>query len=419
MRFTLILGLVWMLASMSNALSQTTQQEEQEEEEGWPHPHFYWSHGLHIDDFFGLDLSFGGDAQNDTAGFANTESIEEVLDTPVNGGVEWRRARAYVSGRYGASVEFLFRYDFAVSSPPNLQDAYIGFKQIPFVNKIPFLRTLRIFAGRFKAPLGIDGSMSSNDTPLMENALTSAFLPSRNTGFLFHGASINAKTKIRWSLGYLQPESDFEDVQSKDNLGFSARLATAFQLKKDRLLHLGVDFWRRNVNPTIQIASRPESHIAPQFVDTGDVTASHMDVLVIETAWQHGPFTFQGEAVGTQLSSEPTGDPRFYAFYAQASYFLTGETRPYQAEYGTFARPRPKREFRDGHGGRGALELAFRLSRIDLDDKGVSGGRLNDVSVGVNWYPVHRARVMFNFILANRSDAERVAIFQGRVQVAF
>ncbi len=167
---------------MSNALSQAPQQEEQEEEEGWPHPHFCWSHGLHIDDFLGLDLSFGGDAQNDSAVFANTESIEEVLHTPVDSGVEWRRARAYVSGRYGASIEFLFRYDFAVSSPPRLQDAYIGFKRIPFVSKVPFLRTLRIFAGRFKAPLGIDGSMSSNDTPLMEYALTSAFLPSRNTG---------------------------------------------------------------------------------------------------------------------------------------------------------------------------------------------------------------------------------------------
>ena len=132
----------------------------------------------------------------------------------------YRRAR-------GRSIEFLFRYDFPVTNPPNLKDAYIGFKRLPLVNKIPFLRTLRIFAGRFAAPLGIDGSMSSNDTPLMENSLmTSAFLPSRNTGFLFHGATIDLKTKIRWSIGYLQPESDIEDLQSKDNLGLSARFAT-------------------------------------------------------------------------------------------------------------------------------------------------------------------------------------------------
>ena len=124
----------------------------------------------------------------------------------------------------------------------------------------------------------------------------------------------------------------------------------------------------------------------------------------------------KGDRNGT---AESTGDPRFYGFYAQASYMLTGETRPYRAEYGTFARPRPAREFRDGHGGKGAMELAFRFSRIDLDDEGVSGGRLNDLSVGFNWYPVHRTRVMLNYILANRSDAEPVSIFQGRLQVAF
>ncbi len=425
----LIFGLVWMLAWTPDALSQEPEQEEpkqeeqeeeeQEEEESWPHPHFYWSHGLHIVGVAGFDLSLGGDAQNDSAVYANTDSVEDVIGTPVDDGLEWRRARAYISGRRGTTLEFLFRYDFAVNNPPNLKDAYIGFKRLPLINKVPFLRTLRIFAGRFRAPLSIDGSMSSNDTPFMERALTSAFLPSRNTGFLLHGASINLKRTIRWSLGYLQPESDFEDVQNKDNLGFSARFATAFPLRNDGLFHVGVDFWHRNVDSTIQITSRPESHIAPEFVDTGRVTASQMRLLVIEAAWRHGSFTFQSEAVGTRLSSESTGDPMFYAFYAQGSYFLTGETRPYKAAYGTFGRPRPKRLFRDGQGGKGAFELAVRFSRIDLDDKGVSGGTLNDVSVGFNWYPVHRCRLMFNFILANRSDAEPVAIFQARLQVAF
>ena len=399
---------------------EPTKKDDDDDKGPWPHPHFYWSHGLHIDDVLGFDITLGGDAMNDSAGYANTDSIDEALDTTVEGGTEWRRARAYISGRRGRSIEFLIRYDFSVSNPPNLKDAYVGFKQLPLLHKVPFLRTLRIFAGRFAAPLGIDGTMSSADTPLMENALpTSAFLPSRNTGFLFHGAASTLKRKIRWSIGYLQPESNFQEFKNKDNLGVSARFATAFQFDNDRLFHVGVDFWRRNVDPTIQLASRPESHIAPQFVDTGDIQASHLDLVVIETAWQHGPFVFQGEAVGTQVTSESTGDPRFYGFYGQVSYVLTGERRPYRAEYGTFERPRPSREFRDGQGGNGAYEIAFRFSRVDLDDKGVSGGRLNNVSVGFNWYPVHRARVMFNYIFAKRSDAEPVSVFQGRLQVAF
>ncbi len=423
--FVVIAAFTCAWSASVRALGHEQQQQKQGDDKDdddpgpWPHPHFYWSHGLHFDDIFGFDLSLGGDGQNDSAIYANTDSVEEVIDEPVEGGVEWRRLRGYLAGRRGKSIEFLFRYDFAVNNPPNLKDAYIGFKQLPLLNKIPFLRTLRIFAGRFRAPLSIDGSMSSSDTPLMERALTSAFLPSRNTGFLFHGASINLKTNIRWSLGVLRPESDVEGFQNQDNLGFSARFATAFRLKDDRLFHVGIDFWRRNVDPTISFQSQPESHIAPEFVDTGDITASHLDLLVIETAWQHGPLTFQGEAVGTEVSVADAGNPQFYAFYVQASYVLTGETRPYRAEYGTFARPRPKHEFRDGQGGKGAFEIAFRFSRIDLDSQGVSGGRLNDLSAGFTWYPVQRARVMFNYILANRSDAEPVSVFQGRLQVAF
>ncbi len=101
------------------------------------------------------------------------------------------------------------------------------------------------------------------------------------------------------------------------------------------------------------------------------------------------------------------------------SYFLSGETAPYRMERGTFTRPYPKREFRDGSGGLGAFEVGFRFSRIDLDDGDVNGGRLNDWSAAFNWYPTHYARVMFNAVLANLAGADPMGIFQMRLQVAF
>jgi phosphate-selective porin OprO/OprP len=109
----------------------------------------------------------------------------------------------------------------------------------------------------------------------------------------------------------------------------------------------------------------------------------------------------------------------FYAFYAQASYFISGETARYRTDRGTFARPRPKREFRDGAGGQGAFEVGFRFSRIDLDDRNVTGGILNNYSAAFNWYPTYTSKVMFNFILADLKGAEPVAIFQMRLQFAF
>ena len=51
----LALAIVWALGSTSDASSQDREQdepkqEEKDEDDVWPHPHFYWAHGLHVDD---------------------------------------------------------------------------------------------------------------------------------------------------------------------------------------------------------------------------------------------------------------------------------------------------------------------------------------------------------------------------------
>jgi phosphate-selective porin OprO/OprP len=226
---------------------------------------------------------------------------------------------------------------------------------------------------------------------------------------------------LRWSIGALQPETDDLSLKNTDNLGYSGRFAAAFHrgAEKKTLLHLGVDFWRRNVEDTFEIATRPESHIAPDFVDTGEIASQHLVTTLLEVGAQRGPLAFQSEFAGTHLSTQDQGTLFFHAFYLQGSYFLTGETRPYRSERGTFSRPKPIREFRGGSGGLGAFELGVRFSRIDLENGAVTGGRLDDWSFAFNWYPSYYAQVMSNFIVANLANAEPVAIFQMRLQVAF
>jgi phosphate-selective porin len=63
--------------------------------------------------------------------------------------------------------------------------------------------------------------------------------------------------------------------------------------------------------------------------------------------------------------------------------------------------------------------VAFRFSRIDLDDGNFSGGRLNDLTAAFNWYPTYHMRVSSNVIRAKLNTADPVWIFQMRLQVAF
>ena len=82
-------------------------------------------------------------------------------------------------------------------------------------------------------------------------------------------------------------------------------------------------------------------------------------------------------------------DNKFSGWYAEASWFLTGETANYRD--GKFIRP-------DVLGQRGAWEVAARVSSVDLNDLDVSGGKQTNVSVGVNWYSHTHWRIMGNLI---------------------
>ena len=65
------------------------------------------------------------------------------------------------------------------------------------------------------------------------------------------------------------------------------------------------------------------------------------------------------------------------------------------------------------------MEIAFRYSRLDLDDRGIEGGLLNDFTLGFNWYPNDSARLMLNAVRAERKGLETVWIAQARIQWAY
>jgi phosphate-selective porin OprO and OprP len=115
-----------------------------------------------------------------------------------------------------------------------------------------------------------------------------------------------------------------------------------------------------------------------------------------------------------------SASPTFDGFYIMGTWFITGEHRNYKRSSGTFDRVFPEHNFTDG--GIGAWELAVRYSYTDLNDDGVIGGRLNDITGGVNWYLNPNSKIQFNYVNAkvDRGTTEGTAhIFQGRFAVDF
>ena len=89
-------------------------------------------------------------------------------------------------------------------------------------------------------------------------------------------------------------------------------------------------------------------------------------------------------------------------------YFLTGEHREYNKESATFTRVVPRQRLawkRTGFTGGGAWQVAARYSYLDLNSKGIEGGRVHDLTVGLNWFLNPNMKVQFNYFLTDRDAA--------------
>jgi phosphate-selective porin OprO/OprP len=112
-----------------------------------------------------------------------------------------------------------------------------------------------------------------------------------------------------------------------------------------------------------------------------------------------GPFSVQTEWTYNRVDGgQGQSSLNFWGGYAFASWFLTGEHRNYDHGKGRFNRVRPAANFNPAKGDWGAWELAARYSYLDLDDQNVSGGKLWDVTVGLNWYLFPNLRWMLNYV---------------------
>jgi phosphate-selective porin OprO/OprP len=374
----------------------------------------YWKDGLRLDSADGaVKLKIGGRIQNDWAYYCTDDKDIGTADgDDFDEGVEFRRARLYVSGSIYDNVEFKAQYDFA-GGDADFKDVYLGVKKVPYVGGVR--------VGHFKEPFSLEELTSSNYITFMERALPNTFAPSRNTGVMLHDAVLDKR--LTWAAGFFRQTDDFGDGVGGRDYNMTARLTGLPLYEEDgkRLLHLGVAYTHQNYeDDVIRFRARPESHLAPRVVDTGTIPAECGDLLGAEVAWVHGPFSLQGEYMHAFVEGDShfIGDPRFWAASLQASYFLTGEHRPYKTSSGTFDKVKPLANF-GKDGGPGAWELAARYSYLNLNDAGVSGGRLRDFTLGLNWYLNPNLRVMWNYVRADPSDGGDVDIFQMRLQLAF
>ena len=357
-----------------------------------------------------------GRIQFDAASFNQNPASYQQFGN-VHNAVGFRRARLALLGEYQL-IDYIIEMDFAnrgADAVINSKAQSTAFKDVYIqMRELPVLGNLRV--GHFKECFGLDQLNSDNYTTFMERSLCDegAFVPGRNNGIMaFNWAESQRAT---WAIGAFTNQTGFDQPPTfqYDHGGYDVTMRATYLPWYDEpsggrgYLHTGVDFAYRTAPDHLGIfAIRPESAFAPSVVNLKFTDADHWEVYGAETAVTYGSLSLQSEVFAANVDRQNGLTNNFYGTYAYVSYFLTGENRPYNRKMGVFDRVRPYENFfrvRTGDGdvatGRGAWEIAYRFSYIDMLDglKTTGAGRAADHTVGVNWYLNPYTRVMCNYV---------------------
>ncbi|MFC7538117.1 OprO/OprP family phosphate-selective porin [Sphingomonas sp. GCM10030256] len=348
-----------------------------------------------------LDLNLGGRLHVDAARF------DDMLGNKTTD-VAVRRARLEFSGRVANVVRFRVDQEFAGNSK--------GWRNV-WLSAEP-VKNVEIKGGNFIVPFSGEDLQSSNTMPFMERSLATALTP----GFGLGGA-VSAHGK-HWSVsgGYFTDALDNDENRSIERgKGIVARVTFAPINRGGRILHFAGAGERRSFSTTEQLAFSADagSVLAPRLMSSG--TIGDLDQLTAwngEVALANGPLLVQAHGNRVSLERGQSSDLSFNGQTVQASWVVLGAKRyEYSEGQGVFNGPALRK-------GKGAVEFAARVSRLDLSDGMVQRGVGRAITGGANWYINRNLRLMANYTnsrirLVDGSRSERNDVGALRLQVAF
>ena len=360
-----------------------------------------WNNGFKTTSSNGdFKLKFGGRIMFDYAFWnTNVNGTDESFS-----GSEFRRVRLFNSGQVYKNVKYKIQFDFA-GEDVSFKDVYME------ITKVPFLGNVKV--GHFKEPFRLEALTSSKYMTFMERGLPIAFSPERNVGLMLHNSFMDNKLSIQ--AGIFQ--NGLSNEEQNGNRNITSRISYLPINNNDQLLHLGIGFSsRKNSDNTYSVSTRPENHMGNKLISASIENVEQTNLIGTEMAWVMGPLSVQGEYIINTVDADETYN--FTSYYAQISYFLTGEKRKYKNSLAGFDRVSPGKSL--GNEGMGALELAARYSSMDLSE--ANGGILNDITLGLNWHLNPSTRIMFNYVMGvadlNSEDINENT-FQMRMQIDF
>jgi phosphate-selective porin OprO and OprP len=347
----------------------------------------------------------------------------------LNSGVNARRARLGVTGKFADDWLYTLIYDFGGSTDEGpggagttsggIQTAeltYNGFNKGPL--------PLAIDLGYMDTPFSLDEATSSNDIMFMERASIQTVATNIFANDFRSAFGVRSNNDRYWAGLYLTGPQSGATHNTGEQYGSFGRATYQLLQTPEYSLHVGADIGALLKPPTvagiptITLSDRPELRIDPTAIlSTGSlgtpanpVTGAQVYGVEGAAGWRN--LFLQGEYYHIDLEREGLADNGFDGGYVEASWTITGEHRKYLPATGAYSAIVPDRPFEpwSQNYGLGAWELAFRYSTINLNSNftagvaptptsnAVGGGTQTVYAVGLNWYPNVNIRFLFDYL---------------------
>lgn len=282
-------------------------------------------------------------------------------------------------------------------------------------------KNMYLEVGQFTPNVTFSNWLSNEMTPFLETAMPiNAFAPSYTQGIGY--GVYNDQLALHVST-YTAGTQD--TVSGRSPIGSSMRFLYSPFHTDGRAFEVGLSSWyyRPDSRKQVDFSTTPEiqTRNTDDLLDTGNISSvTHTLAGDLETVYVQGPWSAEGEYLLQRVNRDTHNENlQFGGYYVTGSYFLTGESYVYSFPSGLFSNISPIH-----NKSWGAWEVLAQWSHLNLDDEDVHGGRANNATLGLDWYPNNFFEFKLDYVhvMANPTKDGRDAndnIVALRTQVQF
>jgi len=294
-------------------------------------------------------------------------------------------------------------------------------------------RKIRLKAGRFKMPFGLEQNTGVSDLDFAYRSLgSSTIAPGRDRGVMAYGSLLGGSFVYEAGVfdddgdngeltepQFAEPGQDLEDVGPSVAVRVVAEVFRRLPVhRRLRGAEIGVAYTRASIPEGLN-SLRGEEVWGYDFFRRVYVKG-HRQRLGLQFDWSPGPTGFKAEwmqsreqRIGQSNRNEDLSDFVGTAWYTSATWIVTGEDKDsdVEAEAWLFG------------GGIGVVEIGARYDRLRFESAGKSGPDFTNlraehltpnadstVTFGVNWRPVRWVKVVANGLHQTIDDDTRAPI---------